>query len=103
MELVKVENGEILVAEEYLQEFGNYLKAKAKFEVKEQLFKEQLKNAMLEHGVKSYSNDLMTVMLQEETVRKTLDQKALKEDFGEMLEPYYKESVIKPCIKISMK
>ena len=103
MELVKVENGEILVAEEYLQEFGIYLRQKAEFEIKEQLFKEQLKDAMLEHGVKSYSNDLMVVTLQGETVRKTLDQKALKEDFGEMLEPYFKETVIKPCIKISMK
>ena len=103
MELVKVENGEILVAEEYLQSYAVYLKNKAEFEIKEQAFKEALKKAMEENNIRSYSNDLMTVTYQGETIRKTLDQQTLKEDVGDLLEPYYKESVVKSCIKISLK
>ena len=103
LELVKVVDGELQVAEEYLNSYALYLKQKAEFEIKEQLFKEQLKKAMEDNNILSYSNDLMTVSYQKPTVRKSLDQKALKEELGDILEPYYRETKVKACLKISMK
>ena len=102
-QLVRVENGVIVVAEEYLQEFGEYLITKAQFEMKEKEFKEALQVAMEENGIKSYENNLMKVTYVGETTRKTLDSKALKEQAPDVYEAFVKESLVKACLKIAIK
>lgn len=103
MELVKVENNEIQVSEEYLQDFAKYLQAKARFELKEKAFKEELLKAMEENGILNYSNDLFSVSYKKATKRKSLDSKLLKEELPDIYEQYVKESDVKSCLVITMK
>lgn len=97
------ENNEIMVANEYLESYANYLKVKAEAELKEQQFKEELLKAMEEHSIKSYENDLMKVTFQDESTRKSLDSKRLKAECPEIYEAYTNESKVKSCIKIHLK
>lgn len=103
MELVKVQNNEIVVAEDYLNEFAKYLQLKAKFEMKEAEFKEELFKAMSENGIKSYSNDLMKVTYIDETTTERFDSKKLKEEHPKTYAKYVTNSKRKAYLKFDIK
>ena len=98
-----MENGNIIVAEQYLSEYANYLEVKARMELREKEFKGALLKAMEDNGIKSYENDLMKVTYVAESTRKNIDSTALKEQAPSVYKAFLKESVVKPCLKITIK
>lgn len=103
MELVKVVDGNIAVAEEYLIGYANYLKTKTEWELKEKEFKRDLLVAMENNNIKSYENDVMKVTYVAPTTRTSVDTKRFKEECPDIYEAYTKTSKVNSCLKVSVK
>ena len=56
-ELIKIENGQITVANEFLEEFKALNLARLQVEMMEKELKQELLKAMELHGIKKWSND----------------------------------------------
>lgn len=103
MELVKVENNEIVVAEEYLLDYAKFLALKAKFEIKEDEFKKALEKAMEENNIDNYENDLIRVTRVKPSTRKGFDKKSLQKDLPDVYTKYETASEVKGYLKFEVK
>ena len=101
MELVRVENGSIVVAEDVLEKFHEFQVAKAKMELEEKKVKEALLNAMEENGIKSFENDFVKITYKAPTTRKSIDSNALKEQG--LYESFVKETPVKSSVVLAWK
>ncbi len=101
MELVKVENGIIEVANDVILELNEFQKQKEVMELKEKKIKQAILDAMEKNEIKSFENDLVKITYIEPTTRKTVDSKALKEQG--LYDMFLKESKVKASVKMSWK
>lgn len=101
MELVKVENGTITVAESIMKQFHDFQVAKAEMEMKEKEVREAILNAMEQNGIKRFENDFMIASYKEPSLRKTVDTKALKEQG--LYDNFTKESTVKASVTLIWK
>lgn len=101
MELVKVENGSIVVAEDVLEKFHEFQVVKAKMELEEKKVKEALLKAMEDNGIKSFENDFVKITYKAPTTRKSVDTQALKDEG--LFELYQKESPVKASVVMTWK
>lgn len=62
-----------------------------------------IKEAMIKNNVKKFENDLMTITLVEESTRKTLDSKLLKEEAPGIYDKYVKETKVAASVRIKIK
>ena len=99
MELVKVENGSIVLAQEVEDTLRAFQVEKAKKEMLEKQLKNALLNAMEENGIKSFKNENVTITYKEATTRKTVDTQALKEQG--LYDSFVKESPVKSSVVIT--
>lgn len=99
MELVKVENGSIVLAQEVEDTLRAFQVEKAKMEMLEKQLKNALLNAMEENGIKSFKNENVTITYKEATTRKTVDTNALKEQG--LYDSFVKESPVKSSVVIT--
>jgi hypothetical protein len=101
MELVKVENGTIVVAEDVLQKFHEFQVVKARMELEEKKVKEAVLKAMEDNGIKSFENDFVKITYKAPTTRKSIDSNALKEQG--LYESFLKESPVKSSVVMTWK
>ena len=101
-EIVKVENGEITVAQEVINKIIEFNKAKKEFEYQEKLLKEGLMEAMNQVGIKKIIINGLSAVVKEGTVRTTVDSKRLKEECPDIYEAYSKTSEVKSSIVLTI-
>lgn len=101
MELVKVIDNQLSVNEEIIQELKKFDVQKAQMDIMEKELKKAILEAMEEHNIKKFENDEISITYVAETIRKSIDSNALKEQG--LYEIYLKESVVKPSVRITYK
>lgn len=87
-EIVKVENGQITVAQEVVNQIIEFNKAKKEMEYQEKLLKEGLMEAMQKVGMSSFSVNGLSATIRKSSTRTTLDSKRLKAECPDIWEAY---------------
>lgn len=101
-ELVKIENGEITVAEEIVNKIIEFNKAKKEMEYQEKLLKDGLMEAMNNLGIKKFIINGLSATIKDGSTRTTIDSKRLKEECPDIYEAYSKTSEVKSSITLSV-
>lgn len=101
-ELVKIENGEITVAEEIVNKIIEFNKAKKEMEYQEKLLKDGLMEAMNNLGIKRFIINGLSATIKDGSSRTTIDSKRLKEECPDIYEAYSKTSEVKSSITLSV-
>lgn len=103
MDLVKVEKGQIVVAEELVSKIVSFQKEALKMKMIEDDLKSKIKTAMEENGIdKSFEIGELKVSYRKASTRTTIDSKKLKEDLPDIYEEYSKTSNVSSSISISV-
>lgn len=92
MELVKVENNEIVISQDFINDFKEFQKIKLAMELKEKEFKEELKEAMELTGKTEILLNGFSASYRKGSVRTTIDTKRLKAEQPEIAQQYEKIS-----------
>lgn len=90
-DLVKVENNEIVIANEVVEQFKNFKKLKDEMDLKEKEVKQQLMDAMEKVGVKTWAYGGIYAEIKHVDGRTTVDSKRLKEELPDIYEEYSKK------------
>lgn len=101
-EMVKVENGQIIVAQEIVDKIIEFNKVKKEMEYQEKLLKEGLMEAMLQVGLEKFIINGLSAVIKKGTTRTTVDSKRLKEECPDIYEAYSKTSEVKSTLVITM-
>ena len=101
MELVKVENNQIAIANELLTKMKLLHEEAMKLQVEEDKLKQALLEAMEKNDIKKIENDVFTASYKRPYVSKRVDTKKLKEEG--VYEYYAKETLVKSSIELSYK
>lgn len=101
-ELVKIENGEITIAEEIVNKIIEFNKAKKEMEYQEKLLKDGLMEAMNNLGIKRFIINGLSATIKDGSTRTTIDSKRLKEECPDIYEAYSKTSEVKSSITLSV-
>ena len=101
-ELVKIENGEITVAEEIVNKIIEFNKAKKEMEYQEKLLKDGLMEAMNNLGIKKFIINGLSATIKDGSTRTTIDSKRLKEECPVIYKAYSKTSEVKSSITLSV-
>ncbi len=101
-EIVKIENGEIVVAEETINQIIEFNKLKKEVEYQEKVLKEGLMKAMSEKGLKKFIVNGLSATIRDVTTKKVLDTKRLKEECPDIYEAYSKISEVKASIVLAV-
>jgi len=101
-ELVKIENGEITVAEEIVNKIIEFNKTKKEMEYQEKLLKDGLMEAMNNLGIKRFIINGLSATIKDGSTRTTIDSKRLKEECPDIYEAYSKTSEVKSSITLSV-
>ena len=101
MELIKVENNELQIAQEASEKLKQLYAVKAEFDVRMDDLKNQMLKAMEDNGIKSFENDFMKITYKAPSTRKTVDIARLKEEG--LYDFYVKESPVKSSLVVTFK
>ena len=101
-ELVKVENGEITVAQEIITKIIEFNKAKKEMEYQEKLLKEGLMSAMQEVGIKKFIINGLSATIKDGTTRTSLDSKRLKAECPDIYDSYSTTTIVNPSITLTV-
>lgn len=101
-ELVKIENGEITIAEEIVNKIIEFNKVKKEMEYQEKLLKDGLMEAMNNLGIKRFTINGLSATIKDGSTRTTIDSKRLKEECPVIYEAYSKTSEVKSSITLSV-
>ena len=77
-EIVKIENNEIIIKEEFIKKYKEFKKVQLEMEIAEKEFKEELKNAMELIGKENIILDGFSASLRKGSTRTTLDTARIK-------------------------
>ena len=104
MELVKVENGKIIVAQEIVDAIVEFQKQALEMKLKEEELKENLKEAMEQHGITEWTspNGELKVTYTKPFTRTTIDSTRLKNELPDIYEEYSKTSEVASSISIKV-
>lgn len=100
-EIVKIENNQIIVAEQKIEQIIAFEKEKARMDMQEKELKEALKTAMEKVGIDKFSVKGLCANIKKATVRKSIDTKRLKEEAPDVYEAYLKESPVASSITLT--
>lgn len=101
-EIVKVEDGQVVVAQEIVNKIIEFNKAKKEMEYQEQLLKDGLMEAMNKVGITKFIINGLSATIKSGTTRTSVDSKRLKEECPEIYEAYSKTSEVKPSITLTI-
>ena len=101
-EIVKVENNEIIVAQEMVNKIIEFNKVKKEMEYQEKLLKDGLMEAMNSVGLKKFFINGLSAVIKDGTTRTTIDSKRLKEECPDIYEAYSKTSEVKPSLTLTV-
>lgn len=104
-EMIKIENNEIVLAEEVTKELKKFQKMKLKMDLIQEQLKEEIKNAMEKYGKDKWISPDGTIVVNyiPETISKRLDQKRLKEEQEDIYNKYLKDTTTKSYVKLVVK
>lgn len=102
MELVKINNGKLEVAQEVINQIVEFEKVKTDFEEKQKEVKETILKAMEEYDIKQFKNDLITITYVAPTTRVSVDSKKLQEEHEDIYLECLKESQVKSSLRIKV-
>ncbi len=100
--IVKIENNNIVVAEEVIQQIKDFTKIKEELDLKEKELKQDLKEAMEELGLKKFIVNGLCATIKEATIRKSLDTTRIKEEMPDIYEEYLKETPVSSSITLTI-
>ena len=100
MELVKVEQGQIVVAQEIINAIVQFEKQALEMKLKQDELKQKLLEAMEENNITNWEtpNGEIKVSYRKSSTRTTLDSKRLKEELPDIYEEYSKTTAVKSSI-----
>lgn len=101
MELVRVENGNITVAEEVMKKLHDFQVKKAEMDLQEKEIKQAMLKAMEDNDIKSFENDFVKITYKAPTTRKIVDINELK-DQG-LYDMFLKEKPVKSSVMVTWK
>lgn len=101
-ELVTIENGQPVVAQETVNKIKEFNKVKKEMEYQEKLLKDGLMKAMEECGIKNFCIDGLSAVIKAGSTRTTIDSTRLKNECPEIWEAYSKTSEVKPSIVLTV-
>lgn len=101
-ELVKIEGGQIVVAQEIVNKIIEFNKLKKEMEYQEKLLKDGLMEAMQKVNIKKFIVNGLSATIKEGTTKVTVDSKRLKEECPDIYEEYSKISEVKPSITLTI-
>lgn len=101
-ELVKVENGKIVVEQDIVKQIIDFERIKAEMDLKEKHLKQSLKEAFEKYGITSWSTEGLSAKYKSATTRKSVDTKRLKEELPDIYEEYIKESNVASSISLTI-
>ena len=101
MELIKVTNGQIEIANEFMKKWHDFQLQKEAMDLQEKQIKQALLEAMEANGITKFENDYIKVSYTGPSQRKQIDSEALKMDG--LYEAYLKTVAVKSSIKLSWK
>ena len=101
-EIVKIENGQVVVAQEIVNKIIEFNKAKKEMEYQEKLLKDGLMEAMNQVGLKKFIINGLSAVIKDGTTRTTVDSKRLKEECPDIYETYSKTSEVKSSIVLTI-
>lgn len=102
IELVKVENGQVVVAQEIVNQIVNFKKEMLKMELLEKQLKEEIKQAMETNGVQSLEFGELKIKYRSASTRTSIDSTRLKKELPDIYEEYSKTSEVASSISISV-
>lgn len=104
-EIVKIEDGKIVVAENIIKEINKFQKAKLKMDIIQEELKENLKNLMETVGADKYVSPDGTIIVNyyPEKSSKRFDTTTLKQEAPDLYEKYLKDSITKAYVKLTVK
>lgn len=111
LELLKIDNQQELLNVEQLLKLQNAIETQIldldetikSLKAKSESNKNSLLSAMSKYDIKSLNSESFKITRVNETVRVTLDSKAIKENHPDIYEKYSKQSVVKSHLRISAK
>lgn len=102
-EIVKVENGQITVAEELVNKIVSFQKKALEMKLIEDDLKNKIKTAMEENGIdKGFQVGELKISYRKPSTRVTVDSKKLKEELPDIYEEYSKTSNVSSSISLSV-
>ena len=102
-ELVKVENGKIVVAQEFTSEYAKFESIRLDMELKSKQVKEEIKKAMEENNILTYEDDFVKFSYRKPSIRTTIDSKKLKEELPDIYEEYSKTFSVSSSVSLEVK
>lgn len=102
-ELVKVEDGKIVVAQEFTKAYAEFQKKALEMDLKVKEVKEKLKLAMEEKNVLTYEDDFIKVLYRKPSTRTSIDSKKLREELPDIFEEYSKTTNVSSSITVEAK
>lgn len=102
-EIVKIENGNLIIAEELINKITEFEKRAMEMKLVEEDLKSRIKTAMEENGIdKSFSIGELKISYRKPSKKTTLDSKLIKDELPEIYEKYSKTSDVSSSISISI-
>ncbi len=101
MELVKVENGALVLSEVVEEKLRAFQVEKVRMDMLEKQIKEAMLKAMEDNGIKSYESDNVRITYKAPTTRSSVDTKALKEQG--LYDSFVKTSPVKASVVVTWK
>lgn len=101
-ELVKIENGQVVVAQEIVNQIVNFKKEMLKMELLEKQLKEEIKQAMETNGVQSLEFGELKIKYRSASTRTSIDSTRLKKELPDIYEEYSKTTDVASSISISV-
>lgn len=104
-ELIKVEDNELVLAEDVINYFGELAVQKAKIEMAEAEFRRVLAEQMSKYGVTQYCNEDtgLTISYKNSFERKTLDSTLIRHKYPQIADECTKVSTVKPTVVVTWK
>lgn len=101
-ELVKIENENFIVNEEYVEKYRQFLALKEYIELADKEIKQSAKDFMEATGKPNITAGGLVFEYQKGTTRTSLDSKKLKEDLPDIYEEYSKTSPVASSVIVKV-
>lgn len=101
-ELVKIENENFIVNEEYVEKYRQFLALKEYIELADKEIKQSAKDFMEATGKPNIMAGGLVFEYRKETTRTSLDSKKLKEDLPDIYEEYSKTSPVASSVIVKV-
>ena len=102
MELVKIENNDIQISNDFINQYRNFQKLKLEMDLMEKQVKEELKEAMENIGKDKLLLDGFSATIKAPYERKSIDSARLKKELPDIAEEFTKITKVGSSIAIAI-